>query len=279
MSRRVADYVAVALIAKFSRTEDDGDFFSSSIARAKDFSGDLNELRVYAEDRCGFPLSDQIIAQTVRVLAECGLLRITDDNFSGTFVKVRATEFSQFIEKAKAEFERAQNDQDEAGIITRPSDYPNASALMKHELLEDYHELGDDWIQRALEGLRSKLAEDGKLPESEETADNQQSDIPAADRLVRIDHNSKQYEDVVQKTEEASESIRSSNSIDEERRSWIRVHLSAGLEFIKNHTILTAAASALLLKPLLNAYEAVTEEPAKQAILAAIDAVRALFGL
>jgi hypothetical protein len=278
VSRRVADYVAVAVIAK-PRPGDDDDFFARAVRTATDFSGDLSEFKAYAQERTGIPLSDEIVAQTVRVLADCGLLRVTDDNFSGTFVKVRATEFSQFIEKAKAELSRAKSEDDELGVVSRPSDYPNAAALMKHELLEDYHELGDGWIQRALEGLRRKLSEDGKLPEADESVDEQQAVVPAADRLVTIDHNSQAYEELVEKTEAASENIRSSNSIDEERRSWIRVHLSAGLEFIKNNKILAGAASALLLKPLLNAYEAVTEEPAKQAILAAIDAIRTFFGL
>ena len=102
--------------------------------------------------------------------------------------------------------------------------------------------------------------------------------VPASDRLVTVAHNSPEYEDLVQRTETASEAIRSSNSIDEEERGWIRTHISAGLEFIKNKKILAGAVSALLLEPLLSAYDAVAEEPAKQAILTAIQAVRSFFG-
>lgn len=275
MSRRVADYVAVALIAKFD-WEDEEKSFAWAYGTQKDFSGDLNELKAYAEERSRLPLSDEIISQAVRVLAECGLLRVMDDNYSGTFVKIKGAEFPRFIEKAKAELENVRTEGDEMSILTRPSDYPNAAALMNHELFEDYHELGEDWIRRALQGLKRKLDEDGRLPEADQAV---AEEVPASDRLVTIDHNSQEYSDLVEKTEAASESIRSSNSIDEDRRGWIRTHLSAGLEFIKNHKVLAAAASALLLKPLMNAYEAVTEEPAKQAILAAMEAVRAMFGL
>ncbi|WP_327754417.1 hypothetical protein VVT58_05655 [Sphingobium sp. SJ10-10] len=102
--------------------------------------------------------------------------------------------------------------------------------------------------------------------------------IPASDRLVTVAHNSPEYEDLVQRTESASEAIRSSNSIDEEERGWIRTHISAGLEFIKNRKVLAGAVSALLLEPLLSAYDSVAEEPAKQAILTAIQAVRSFFG-
>lgn len=102
--------------------------------------------------------------------------------------------------------------------------------------------------------------------------------VPASDRLVAVTHNSPEYEDLVQRTETASEAIRSSNSIDEDDRGWIRTHISAGLEFIKNKKVLAGAVSALLLEPLLSAYDAVAEEPAKQAILTAIQAVRSFFG-
>ena len=104
-------------------------------------------------------------------------------------------------------------------------------------------------------------------------------EIPASNRLVTIDHNSKEYEGLVKQTELASENIRTSNSIEEEKRSWIRDHLQVGLELIKKHKVLTAAISALLLEPLLDAYHSITEEPAKAAILSAIELIKSFFGI
>lgn len=279
MARRIADYVALALISNVD-WEEGKDVFSRSFRSNNDFNGDFAELKDHTQERCGFPVTDEMLAEAVRSLADCGLLRVTDDNFSGTFIKIKAGNFAGFIERATAEFDDAKGDDDGLGVIMRPSDFPNAAALMKHELFEDYHELGDKWLKRALEGLKQRLDEDGKLQDSpDEALTPELSDIPASDRLVTIDHNSSEYVELVKATEEASESIRTSNSIDEDKRGWIRVHIAAGLDFIKNHKVLSAVAAALLLKPLLNAYEAVTEEPAKRAIMAAIDAVRALFGI
>lgn len=103
---------------------------------------------------------------------------------------------------------------------------------------------------------------------------------PASDRLVSIDHNSKQTVEVLDLTEAANEAIRGSNSLDDEQRGWIREHILAGVEFIRRHKkMLAGAVDVLLLKPLRAAYEAVAEAPAKEAILAAINAIRSMFGL
>lgn len=283
MTRSIADYVALAVISKVSwdEVEDDGlsNIFGRHRPTVKDFSGDLQEFKDYAEQRCGFPLTEQLAQEVIRSLAECGLLRITDDNFSGTFVKIKANEFENFVSVAQEQIQDAKRNGDESGLTERASDYPRGSAFLKHVLYEDYHELGDQWLRRALVGLRKHFDERGVLPEYGDSSLVDVASVPASDRLVAIDHNSREFTEVVELTDAASESIRSSNSIDEDKRSWIRDHISAGIALIKKHKVLTSAISALLLTPLMNAYEAVAEEPAKEAILLAINTIRAFFGI
>lgn len=271
MTRPVADYVAMALINDSSQAEP----FSRT---AKNFSGDYAELKTYAEDVCKIKMSESVLNSAIRTLSECGLVRVTDDNFSGDYYKVHGDKFPNFIEKAQDQINKFDSDNEINDILLgNRSDYPEAYAFLHHGIIEDYNELGENWLDRALTGIRTKLGDEIleiELPNSSEI-----NTTPASDRLVTIDHNSRSFNDMVDVTEVASEAIRSSNSLDEENRGWIRAHIEAGLEFVKNHKILTAAASALLLKPLLNAYEAVTEEPAKQAILAAIKAISSFFGI
>ena len=148
-----------------------------------------------------------------------------------------------------------------------------------HEVANRIKALGPEALRRALSRMADEENWKVFLPDSPESTSFVSPIIPASDRLVEIDHNSSNYRDLVELTEVADEAIRSSNSIEEDGRQWIRDHLKAGLALIKAHKVLATAASAILLTPLLNAYNAVAEEPAKHAILAAINAVRQFFGL
>lgn len=117
---------------------------------------------------------------------------------------------------------------------------------------------------------------DNALPSAVEQA----LEAPASDRVVTYDHNAPQTKEVLELTEQANEAIRGSNSLESEERGWIREHIAAGVDFIRRHKkVLTGAVEALLIKPLRAAYEAIAEEPAKAAIMAAIKAIKTMFGL
>lgn len=268
MSRPIAAYVALALLRNGLSEEN---YFSVR----SDFSGDMEELKSHANSLCGFTVSDEDLKSALRILADCRLIRITDDVYSGVFVKIWSSAVDDFYKRAAGQIAAAEQDDDLHGIIIRPSDYPDASAIEKHGILEDYKELGSAWLSRALQGIAARV-QSGEIESPELNATQL---VPASDRLVTIDHNSDQFQELTKVTEAADEAIRSSNSIDNDDRSWIRDHLAAGLNLIKKHKILASAASALLLQPLLDAYQAVTEDGAKLAILAAINAVKAFFGI
>jgi hypothetical protein len=234
VSRSVAEYVALALISNV-RWDPDDDIFKSSYLFDSDFSGDLTELQTYAEKKCGFPLNDQITSQAVRILAKCGLLRVTDDNYSGTFVKIKASEFSSFIEQANTEFEAATKDDDPLIIVNKPSDFPNASAMMNHEMLEDYHELGDDWLKRALDGLKKKIEETGEYPDGTPSRNFDQSTvIPASDRIVTLSDNAQNELEIASTA--VIDAVTDVNGIDGDPtlRKIILGQLKAGRELIRS---------------------------------------------
>jgi hypothetical protein len=181
MARDVVDYVALALIADIGE--------DSYFGEPPEFSGDLKQLRERATERMGFAVSDAVIAAATRTLVDCGLLRITADDYSGTFVKIKSREFSNFIQRAAGELEQAIKEDDEISIITKPSDYPNASALEKHELFEDYHELGTEWLKRALQGLRERVETLGSFDALRVAPDLPKAEAPASDRIVTFSDN------------------------------------------------------------------------------------------
>lgn len=133
--------------------------------------------------------------------------------------------------------------------------------------------LGREWIEAA-------LASEAFLGELSDPALELVSSVaPAADRLVTLDHNSEGLVETVRKLEFADEAVRGSNSLGEDARSWIRLHLEAGLKLLSGRKIVLSAIGALLIKPLLEAYNSVAEEPARQLILAAVEAAKEFFGL
>ncbi len=236
MTRSIADYVALAVISKVSWDAPDDDELSNIFGRhrptARDFSGDLSAFKDYAEERCGFPITDQLLHEAIRSLADCGLLRITDDNFSGTFVKIKANEFANFISLAQEQIEDAKRNGDESGLIERASDYPRGAAYISHELYEDYHELGDHWLKRALLGLQKHYSENGVLPNNVSSS-FVESSAPASDRIVTFSDN--QISDLEDKTSEIISAISAQNQIDGSPglREILIGQLKAGRELIR----------------------------------------------
>ena len=226
MARPVADYVALALLADLSDRED---WF---LRDRSEFSGDLDQLKLKAEEKLSFPISSHLLQQVIRALADCKLIRITDDEFSGTYVKVRSNGLSAFIEQARSEYAKAVEEQDELSIATKPSDYPAASALAKHELIDDFHELGLGWFKKALDGLRARVAETGSLASLQQTSASMQ-DAPASDRIVSFSDN--QIVEVEAKASELIEAVASQNQLDDEPglREVVLGQLKAGRELIR----------------------------------------------
>jgi len=227
MARDVADYVALALVADL-RVE--RDYFSDG---PSDFSGDIDQLKLKAEEILEFPISDQVLQQVIRTLADCGLIRVTDDDFSGTYVKLKATGLKRFVENARAELSRAQMENNELSIVTKPSDYPLASALANHELFEDYSELGSSWLNRALEGLRKRVDELGTLDALRNKPDISVPLVPASDRVVTFSDN--QVTILEEQTTAVIDAVSAQNQIDDDPglRELILGQLKAGRELIR----------------------------------------------
>ncbi len=231
MNRHLCDYIALAVISQME-WDDDGDVPSIFRTKREPFRGDLDEFKIYAEQRCGFPLTDELVRQAVRSLAECRLLRVTDDNFSGTYLKVNGDRFADFIKEAEEDFDKAKENLDDSGVIERPSDYPAANAFVSHPLFDDYHELGDGWLRRALVGIQKYYNSNGQLPE-----DGIMGDIsgiaPGSDRIVRFTDN--EIHDFDEKTSEIIDAVTAQNQIDDQPgvRELIIGQLKAGRELIR----------------------------------------------
>jgi hypothetical protein len=247
MARQIADYIALALIGDLRREDD---FFGEG--GAKDFSGDLEQLKAYVQDRCGFEISDKTLGTAIRNLADCGLIRVTDDPYSGTFVKVKASQFKEFVQKAHAEIAevRQDGDRDLLSIYTRPSDFPHAIAFLTHPLFEDYHELGREWLIKALDGLRAK-ADSGELNLDLDAAEGaDRVSVPAADRVVTLNDN--QHDTLNAVSTDLIDTVTRENAVDGDAslRDLVLGQLKAGRELIRARVLNTYVLYSTLVSVL-----------------------------
>ncbi|MEA3030066.1 MAG: hypothetical protein QOG13_1391 [Sphingomonadales bacterium] len=250
MPRDVADYIALALIRN---DLEDGFHFGSR----EDFSGDLEELKSHAEQLCAFRISDSLMQRAIRTLSDCGLLRVTDDPYSGTFYKIKSSGFSEFCQSVDAELARAREENDELGLISRPSDYPSAAAVFRHELLEDYRELGSTWLSRALAGLQREVGDDGLLDAPPEAHADGTDQAPASDRVVTLTHNQQAALDEASST--LIEAVEKENAIegDSTLRQLIVGQLRAARELIRAQTLnayLLYSSAVAVLERLIGKY-------------------------
>lgn len=226
MTRPVSDYVALSLIG---RTGDIDDIFGTR--SASEFKGSWAELKAEAQSRCGFELNEQILRDAIRGLAQCGLVRISEDRHAGEFIKIYPDRFREFITKAQDENASAVDQSDVLGPTDRPSDYPNANALLRHPVFEDFGEFGDDWLRRALAGLKEGIERAGSLAEFSNESSGESA--PAADRIVRFSDN--EVLELEAKTSEIIEGVEALNSIGEQAgfRDLILGQLRAGRELVR----------------------------------------------
>ncbi|CAH0496973.1 hypothetical protein [Novosphingobium sp. CECT 9465] len=113
--------------------------------------------------------------------------------------------------------------------------------------------------------------------------DNDQSTqnaVPASDRFVSIGDNLPGYQEILATVESASETIRASNSLAAEERSWLRVHIDLGLELLRRGgTALRSALRSLIFEPLKAALKETSEENLRAAVRAALEALKTFLGI
>lgn len=254
MTRELAEYVAVGVVSKISPG---GDIFSGLMS--SEFSGNYEELCKFISEKLGLIFTDATIKTAVRILAECGLVRVTDDPFAGTYYKIRRNSFSDFVAKSKKEIEEAT----EAGltadeIINMKSDWPNAAAYLKYGKIDDYYELGDTWLSRVFDEMRRRASAQQPLDdlETERPSDEFQSeiDIPASDRIVDITDNRRLADNITVNIHELVLNISRDNEISEQlgdEKVRIISELNAGSELVKSgrfrvKAIMATVGTALL---------------------------------
>lgn len=100
-------------------------------------------------------------------------------------------------------------------------------------------------------GLRETFVTCLDLPDADPNVDRgEQREIPASDRIVKINHNAPEYQEIIEKLEELEASIRKSNSIENEDKDRLQAELKAGEGILKGKTARIEVIKTLLVKGL-----------------------------
>ena len=102
---------------------------------------------------------------------------------------------------------------------------------------------------------------------------------PASNRMVSLKDNQIIVENAIAFLEDADEAIRGSNLLSEEEKSVWSNLLAQGKERLRQPSTYIFSITALIIKPLYDAYSSAIEESAKPIIKAALLAVQKLIGI
>ncbi|MES2916362.1 MAG: hypothetical protein V4753_14690 [Pseudomonadota bacterium] len=99
----------------------------------------------------------------------------------------------------------------------------------------DFFYSGDNNITRTIQDMSDQLfrplSEDLRLW-FDEIADlaktPEDAEIPAADRVVALDHNSRGYTEAIQKIADLEEALRASNAIDSDEKARVKAEIESG---------------------------------------------------
>jgi len=101
------------------------------------------------------------------------------------------------------------------------------------------------------DGLREVFEKSLGITDSDSTIDHdEQREIPASDRIVKINHNAPEYQEIIEKLEELEASISKSNSIENEDKDRFQAELKAGEGILKGKTARIEVIKILLVKGL-----------------------------
>lgn len=106
-------------------------------------------------------------------------------------------------------------------------------------------------IKNVTAGLREIFVKCLEITDDDPIVDgDEQREIPASDRIVKINHNAPEYQKIIEKLEELEASISKSNSIENEDKDRFQAELKAGEGILKGKTARIEVIKTLLVKGL-----------------------------
>lgn len=228
-----------------------------------------------ARDAFNLPYDEAIFRQVIEILEYLGALKIYRNPGMQSYYRLEVKKFDEVMR-----------------VSTLVRNYRMISPFEENSptypFLESYADLGSDFLIDALSahsdelneiGVNGDSLDDGVDSEFSSDRSDTKDEVPASDRYVDFAHNAEAVNEAQERVANAEEAVRQSNTLAPELRSLWGNLISQGREYLKKPGTYIAVISALLLKPLYDAYSSSIEESAKPLIDAAIIAIKALIGL
>ncbi|MCF8709328.1 hypothetical protein [Rhizorhapis sp. SPR117] len=133
--------------------------------------------------------SEEDINDAIRILNRCDISYVESDEFAGTFVVINERRFQRFMDRVQSEREQyddiIRRAPDENLGISRAEEtyFPYLNSYNTFKVLRKYSAFGNEWLRTAMDEIVRRTAV-GEI------------EVPASDRVVRIDDNDPIVEEI-----------------------------------------------------------------------------------
>lgn len=189
----LAEYVAAAIIELAVQAPDE----RISLPR--------EELPLRIEQAYGLKVTEELFSKALRILNRCDISYIAEDEFAGAFVTVSRRRFDDFLANVRADLRKYDeiviSAMDENLGLSRAEDrkYAYLDLYNRYDAIKKYSQFGSSWLQSALEKI--KLIPAGQI------------EIPASDRVVRLDHNDPTLIQIISEASQLRQKILKGNDL------------------------------------------------------------------
>jgi hypothetical protein len=152
-------------------------------------------------------------------------------------------------------------------------------AAQANQVTRSYHFGGDVWLEKMINALKGR---DLFADEAAQSLTDEMQFAPASDRIVRIDHNSAEINELTDNLDELAELVRIDNSpviADPGDRPRIVQQIKSAVALLKFDRVSISAIKGLLLSVLTYLTVKFADEAIGQIASAAINLIKAVFGL
>lgn len=188
-----------------------------------------------ARDAFNLPYGETIFRDALNSLERIRALKRYKHAGVQTHYQLSASLFSSMMAETDEGKRRYTTFPVESDSIASASAFASLTAqifpsVRRTSLLEAYADLGSDYLNEVLEAMEPELEKIGEIDEVEdgESAVENNSFVPASDRLVSLDHNLPEYKEISRGIADLREKVRGINSqdIDIEEKSRILAGLA-----------------------------------------------------
>jgi hypothetical protein len=251
----LVDHIAVLFMEFSKRTSNSVSFFPEDAPAA-------------LQNQFGISVPQSLAEAALEHLVKINAASKLESPLTGPLYQIHPNSFLQFYDDAAEPNENTSRQYD-----------VKWEAAQANQVARSYHFGGDVWLEKMINALKHR---DLFADEAAQSLTDEMQFAPASDRIVRIDHNSAEINELTGNLDELAELVRTDNSpviADPEDRPRIVQQIKSAVVLLKLDRVSIGAIKGLLLSVLTYLAIKFADEAIGQIANAAISLIKAVFGL